>query len=124
MIKIDNISGNIVKVLVPETLRADDFTSLATEVEALIKQHGKIRLLVDASDFDGWENLPAFEKHLAFVKSHQKKVERIAVIAKHNWQHWMVGVIKAFVHPEIQVFDKGEANKALQWISEEKRLSA
>ena len=124
MIKIDNISSNVVKVMVPETLRADDFTSLATETEALIKQHGKIRLLIDASQFDGWENLPAFEKHLAFVKSHQKKVERIAVIAKHNWQHWMMGILKAFVHSEIHVFDKGEAGKALQWVSEEKRLSA
>lgn len=124
MIKIDNISGNLVKVLVPETLRADDFTELASEADALIKKHGKIRLLIDASQFDGWENLPAFEKHLAFVKSHQKKVERIAVIAKHNWQHWMMGILKAFVHPEIRVFDKGDATKALQWVSEEKRLSA
>ena len=124
MIKIDNISGNIVKVLVPELLKADDFTELASQADALIRKHGTIRLLVDASDFDGWENLPAFKKHLAFVKAHQKKVERIAVIAKHNWQHWMIGIMQAFVHPDIHVFDKDEAGKALQWISEEKKLSA
>ena len=124
MIKIDNIDGSVVKVLVPETLRSDDFTQLAREANALIRQHGKIRLLIDASQFDGWENLPAFEKHLAFVKSHEQKVERIAVIAKHNWQHWMMGLVKAFVHPEIRVFGKEEAAKALQWISQENRQSA
>ena len=124
MIAIENIKANMLRITVPETLKADDFAQLAPKADALIRQHGKIRLLIDASQFDGWENLPAFEKHLAFVKSHEKKVERIAVIAKHDWQHWMMGILKAFVHPEIEVFNKDEAGKALQWISEEKRLSA
>jgi uncharacterized protein YbaA (DUF1428 family) len=118
MIKLHNISGNVIKVLVPAQLRSDDFTELATEANALIKQHGKIRLLIDATQFDGWENLHAFEKHLGFVKSHQKNVERIAVIAKHNWQHWIAGVIKSFVHPDISVYDKENADAALQWITE------
>ena len=124
MMTIENITGNIIKVTVPETLKADDFKQLAPKADALIKQHGKIRLLVDASHFNGWENMAAFEKHMGFVKSHQKSVERGAIIAGHSWQHWVAGMFKMFVHPEIRVFDKDEASKALQWISEEKRLSA
>ena len=65
--------------------------------------------------------LKAFEKDMAFVKSHHNKIERVAVIAGHTWQHWVVGTLKLFVHPEIQVFDKDEAAKALKWISEENK---
>jgi hypothetical protein len=122
--KIENITANIVKVTVPETLKADDFSQLAPKADAFIRKFGKIRLLVDASNFNGWENTAAFEKHMGFVKAHQKSVERGAIIAGHEWQHWVAGIFKIFVHPEIRVFDKNEADKALQWISEEKRLSA
>jgi hypothetical protein len=124
MIKIENITANIVKVTVPETLKADDFLQLAPKADAFIRKFGKIRLLVDASQFNGWENTAAFEKHMGFVKAHQKSVERGALIAGHAWQHWVVGIFKIFVHPEIRVFDKNEADAALAWISEEKRLSA
>ncbi len=119
MIKIANLSANIIEVTVPETLKADDFLQLAPKADALIRTYGKIRLLIDATEFNGWENTAAFEKHMGFVKAHQKSVERGALIAGHAWQHWVAGIIKIFVHPEIRVFDKNEADAALRWISED-----
>lgn len=119
MIQIENISANIVKVTVTETLEADDFLELAPKADAFIRKYGKIRLLLDATEFNGWENTAAFEKHMGFVKAHQKSVERGALIAGHAWQHWVAGIFKAFVHPEIRVFDKNEADAALRWISED-----
>ena len=124
MITIESINGNIVRITPSETLKADDFAQLAPKAEALIRQHGKIRLLVDATKFNGWENMAAFEKHMGFVKSHHKSVERAAIIAGHAWQHWVAGVFRMFIHLEVRVFDKNEAAKAQRWISEEKKLSA
>jgi hypothetical protein len=124
VIKIENITSNIVKVTVPETLKDGDFLQLTPKADAFIRKYGKIRLLVDASGFNGWENTAAFEKHMGFVKAHQKSVERGALIAGHAWQHWVAGVFKIFVHPEIRVFAKDEGDAALAWIREEKRLSA
>jgi hypothetical protein len=40
-------------------------------------------------------------------------VGRIAVIARHEWQHWLVRAVKVFLHPEIRVFDKIDADQAL-----------
>ena len=59
---------------------------------------GKIRLLVDASNFSGWENIAAFEKHIGFINNHHQKVERI-------------------VNPEVRAYDKGEESEALAWIT-------
>jgi len=55
-------------------MKADDFRQIAPQVDSLI----------DASGFNGWENIAAFENHAGFVKDHQQKVERIAVIAGHD----------------------------------------
>jgi hypothetical protein len=110
------ISARALKITVPEKLRAGDFDQLARQVGSLIQQQGRIRLLIDASNFSGWENIAAFERHIGFVKKHQQKVERISVITGHDWQHWVIGTIRLFVHPEVRAYDKDEGSAALEWI--------
>jgi hypothetical protein len=43
-------------------------------------------------------------------------VARIAVIARHEWQHWLVVAVRVFLHPDVKVFDKGDENAALDWL--------
>ena len=62
------------------------------------------------------ENIEAFENHAGFVKNHQQRVERIAVITAHDWQHWLIGAVRIFVHPEARAYDKNHESDALQWI--------
>lgn len=116
MIKTEAISANTLKITVPEKLKADDFRQIAPQVDSLIRKHGKVRLLIDATRFAGWENIAAFENHAEFVKNHQQKVERIAVIVGHEWQQWLVGAVRMFVHPDVRAYDKSHENEALQWI--------
>jgi hypothetical protein len=116
MIKIDIVSGNILRITAPDKLKADDFRQIAPQVDSIISRYGKIRLLIDASGFNGWENIEAFENHAGFVKNHQQKVDRIAVIVAHDCQHWLVGAVRVFLHPEVRAYDKGHESEALQWI--------
>ena len=116
MIKTDIISGNVLRITAPDKLKADDFRQIVQQVNSIISRYGKIRLLIDASGFNGWENIEAFENHAGFVKSHQRKVDRIAVIVAHDWQHWLVGAVRVFLHPEVRAYDKGHESEALQWI--------
>ena len=116
MIKTEIIQSNALRVAVPVKLRVGDFQQIAPEVDSIIRHYGKIRLLIDASKFGGWENVSAFENHAAFVKSHQQKVERIAVIVAHDWQHWLVGAVRIFVHPEVKALDQEQEAEALRWI--------
>lgn len=116
MIKTDMISRNVLRITASEQLKADDFRKIAPQVDSIINQYGTIRLLIDASGFKGWENIPAFEHHAGFVKRHQQKVERIAVIAGQDWQHWLIGAVRIFLHPEVRAYDKAHENEALKWI--------
>jgi type II secretory pathway component PulK len=77
MIKTEIISANALRITAPEKLNADDFRQIAPQIDSLISQHGKIRLLIDASGFNGWENIAAFENHAGFIKNHHQKIERI-----------------------------------------------
>jgi hypothetical protein len=119
MIRTEVISPNALKIIAPEKLKVEDFRQIAPQVDSIIRRYGKIRLLIDASQFSGWENIAAFENHAAFVKHHQDKVQRIAVIVGHEWQHWLVGTVRIFVHPEVKAYDKGQEREALHWIAAE-----
>ena len=116
MIKTEMIAGNALRVTAPEKLKAGDFRQIAPQIDSLISQHGKIRLLIDASGFKGWENIAAFENHAGFIKDHQQKIERIAVIVGRDWQHWLIGAVRMFLHPEVKAYDKSHESEALQWI--------
>ncbi len=116
MIKTNVIAPGVLKIIAPEKFNADDFLELAPQVEAIIKQSGQIRLLIDASRVEGWENINALEKHVTFVKAHQQKVERIAIIARHDWQRWLVGAVKVLLHPEVRAFAKGDESEATRWL--------
>jgi len=118
MIKLDTIGPNILKVTAPARLSVDDFNALAPQVEPIIKQSGSVRLLIDATALDGWDSMAAFERHAGFVKAHQQKVDRIAVIASHEWQQWLVAAVRIFVHPRVRAFGESEAAAALRWIEE------
>ncbi len=118
MIKAEPISEHVLKITAPEKLTADDFRALGPQVDSIIRQHGKIRLLIDASGCNGWKDITAFETHAVFVRNHQQKAERIAVIVGHNWQHWLVGAVRMFLHPEVRAYEKGQEAEARQWVSE------
>ncbi|MDB2414218.1 STAS/SEC14 domain-containing protein [Rickettsiales bacterium] len=109
-------SDNLIEVTVSNKLQTRDFKELADHVDALIKKYGNIRILINAMAFDGWESVKAAEEHFCFVKKHHKDVERIAVIASHSWQHWLVAMARVFVHPKIEVFDVDQITKAKEWI--------
>jgi len=119
MIKTEIISPNALRIVVPVKLKVDDFRQIAPQVDSIIRKYGKIRLLIDASQFSGWENIAAFENHAIFVKNHQDRVERIAVIVGHDWQHWLIGMVRIFVHPDVRAYGQGQESEAVQWIAAE-----
>jgi SpoIIAA-like len=116
MIKIERIADGVLKVVAPTKLQSGDFAELAKEIEPIIRQKGHLRLLIDASHLAGWKDLAALEEHAAFVKSHQEKVERIAAIAAHEWQRWLISAIRVFLHPDVRVFESNQEGEALRWL--------
>jgi hypothetical protein len=115
LIKTEVISPCALRIALSEKLTKADFHCLAQQVEPMITQCGQIRLLIDLSGFNGWESYAAFETRASFIKNHHRNVERIAVIAGHDWQHWVVDMARMFLYPEARAFDKSREDEAQRW---------
>lgn len=118
MIRTDIISPNALRIVAPRKLKAADFRQLRPQIDSLINEHGTIRLLIDASGFDGWENIAAFTSQVEFIRNHERSIERIAIIAGRGWQRWVIASVRMFLQPEVRAYDQNRESEALHWIVE------
>lgn len=116
MITISAIDENSIKVIMPRKIQQNDFIELSTTVDLLIQEHKTIKLLIDAHDFWGWESFAAFKNHLGFVKQHQSKVAKIALMTNKKWQKILASIVQLLLHPELKIFNTDEENQAKQWL--------
>ena len=116
MITVESLQDDTLRITLSGKLEESDFAKAAAQLDPRIRTMGKIRLLIDATGFEGWADRHAAGKHFGFVRDRQKNIERIALIAAHEWQHWIAGIVSVFVHPEVKVFDPGQQPQAESWL--------
>lgn len=98
-------------------LTRDDYERLAPKVEQAVDKLGKVRMLVDMADFQG-ADLGAAWEDVKFDEKHMGGLERIAMVGDKKWEKWMAKFTHPFSNVEVRIFDKGEAEKAQEWLAE------
>ena len=109
---------NIVAVRATGKLGKADYEHFVPEVERLIKQEGKIRLLFEMHDFHGWEPTALWED-IKFDVKHFADIERIAMVGEEKWEQWMASFCRPFTSAAIRYFDQAQAAEARTWIAGE-----
>ena len=104
-----------VKVHVSEKLTKEDYQHLVPEMERLIKERGKVRLLFEMSDFHGWEASALWED-IKFDLKHFSDFDRLAVVGEKKWQEGMTHFCRPFTTAKIRYFDHSQADEARTWL--------
>ena len=94
-----------------------DYQTFGPAIDAAIAQHGKVRLLAQFHDFQGWD-LHALWDDIKFSTTHCTKIDRIALVGEKTWEKWMAKVCKPFTMAKIMYFDVAEIDKAWVWLAE------
>ncbi len=104
-----SVSGRLVK---------EDYERLVPEVERLIREHGKIRILFDMHDLHGWTAAAMWED-TKFGFRHFHDIERLAVVGEKRWQKGMAVFCRPFTKAEVRYFDHAQADEARRWVQEQ-----
>ena len=96
-------------------LTAEDYKSYIPEIEKLIQQHGRLRLLVRMHDFHGW-TAGALCQDLKFDAKHFRHIERIAFVGDQKWEEGMSKFCKAFTTAEVRFFEPDRIEGAREWL--------
>jgi hypothetical protein len=108
-------AGKVLDVHVSGKLVKDDYKQLVPEAERLIKEHGKIRVLLEMKDFHGWDASGLWED-IKFDLKHFSDVERVAMVGEKKWQKGMSQFCRPFTTAKVRYFDQTALDEARQWV--------
>ncbi len=115
MIELKTDTSNVLSVKLSGKLTKEDYEHFVPEVEGLIKQHGKIRILLQMDDFHGW-SVGALWEDIKFDLKHFRDIERLAMVGDRKWEAGMAAFCKPFTTAKVHYFDLAEAGKAREWV--------
>jgi stage II sporulation SpoAA-like protein len=107
-------AGKVLDIHVSGKLVKDDYKHLVPEVERLIEQHGKIRVLLEMKDFHGWDAGGLWED-IKFDLKHFSDVERVAMVGEKKWQKGMSRFCRPFTTAKVRYFDQAARDEAREW---------
>ena len=107
--------GKILVVKVSGKALKSDYDHYVPEFERLLQQHGKLRVMLDMTDFHGWD-AGALWEDIKFDIKHFADIERLAMVGEKKWQQGMATFCKPFTKATIRYFAHSEAAEARKWL--------
>src|ERR1035441_5055698 len=102
--------GKVLEIQLTGKLAKEDYEQLVPAVERLVKEHGRIRILVEMRDFHGW-TAGALWEDIKFDAKHFKDIDRVAMVGETKWQQGMAVFCKPFTIAKIRYFDRSEERR-------------
>jgi hypothetical protein len=113
----EDAGGKLLSLVISGKLTKEDYQKFVPKVEDLIKQHGKVRIVMQMRDFHGWE-MGALWEDIKFDVKHFRDIERLAMVGDSKWEAGMAVFCKPFTTAKIKYFDTGKVDEAAQWVRE------
>jgi len=108
--------GKVLEAQLTGKLDKEDYQQFVPVVERLVREHGKIRMLVEMHNFHGW-TAGALWQDLKFDAKHFKDIERLAMVGEAKWQHGMAMFCKPFTAATVRYFDRSAIAEARAWLT-------
>ncbi len=111
------VDEGVVEVKVHGKLESVDFQKVGPVVDEMIEHRGKIKgLLLNITEFEGWDGVQALMTHLKFVKAHHQYIKRVAAVRNKAWLKVIPKIISVFVKAEPRYFDIDQLDAARKWV--------
>jgi len=118
MLKVTEDKARRALILEPSgPLARADFEALGPRFDALAAD-GPVRLVVHAASFPGWVDFGSFLAHVGFVRAHQARVEKVALVSDSRILDLAPRVADLFLAAEIRHFPASALPAALDWVDE------
>jgi hypothetical protein len=113
-------SGDTIHMIVSDKLTKDDYARIIPDIESMIAEHGRIRVLFDMRDFHGW-SAGALWEDMKFDVRHFRDIELLAVVGEKRWQRSMATFCKPFTAAAVRYFDREHLDQAAAWLENTRR---
>lgn len=111
------VSGSLVTTKVSGTLTQAELTELQKAIADVIRTQGKVRLLVLAENFAGWERGGAWDD-FSFQAQYDPSIEKMAIVGDQRWEDLaLIFTAKDLRRFPIEYFTPNEVDRARAWLN-------
>jgi hypothetical protein len=96
-------------------LTRDDYARLGPELDQLVANRGRLRVLIRLEEFEGWTVGAAFEELRLDIR-HRRDFERTAVVGDSTWEKIATRIAAPLFSGEVRYF--AEPGAAVLWLSQ------
>jgi putative intracellular protease/amidase len=105
-------------------LTVGDFEGLTRFTDAYLSTHAHLAgMLVEAREFPGWDSFAALASHVRFIRRHERRIARVALVTDSSIAHVVGTLAEPFAAADIRSFDSHEAGDALEWLRSYRRMA-
>ena len=121
MLSVQLITKVGIVILEPDgALTVDDFEAAAEKIDPFIEEKGRLNgLIIRSESFPGWDSFAALTRHLRFVRNHQQKIARVALVTDSPIGKLAEVIAGHFISAEVKDFEYEEMEQARAWILEQ-----
>jgi hypothetical protein len=107
--------SNVLEVEVAGKFSRGDYDSLGSAISRLVRDFGKIQILVDLTSFAGWD-LRSFWKNISFAQQHFSGASRIALVGCRPSERILSLACRMLTDASLRYFDCAHKDQARTWI--------
>ena len=106
---------NIVEVKLDGEIQTKEIEALRSEIDSVLSEYGKLRLLFIYEGIGGTDPM-AIWKDLKLEARLVSDIEKMAVVSEKQWFGNLAGLLNSVMSMEIDTFEPGQREGALQWL--------
>jgi len=116
-VEIIDVSGKLLQVKIRGVLTKADHERLVQVAKEAIAREGKIRALIVAEGFEGWERHGDWGD-VSFMMQEGQQIEKMAIVADEKWRDDALAfTAKGFRPTGIEFFAASRMNEARTWLA-------
>lgn len=109
--------GRVLGFRLSGMLHTEDYEAFVPAIESAIERHGRLRLLLQFEDFQGWD-AGALWSDLKFRAQHFTDIERIAFVGEGRRDRAVTMLLRPLTTAELRYFDGDQLADAWAWLEE------
>lgn len=116
-VEVLDISAGVISLKVTGKLSESELAAAQQGTAQVIREQGKVRIFIDATDFEGWEQGGSWDD-FSFEEEFDPYIEKMAFVGDRKWEELiLVFSNKAFRQFPIEYFDAAESEQARAWLT-------
>jgi len=115
MLTLEKQDAQLIELKAAGTIDKEDYDAVLPKLNEAIDRHGKLRVLIDATDLQNISPTAAVQD-LDWDIKHRNDIEKCAAIVDSKFTEFAIKTGRLIYDGDIQTFEPGQEDRARQWL--------